>query len=154
MKPLTLQEMIEALQNVTFQGAATDSPEGSRYVNMSETLINQFVGSLQALNESTDKAQESLKALGVKLEAATLERDVDVALAKAALELGSSDAEEAFKAQIIEACKDSEDQSQVIKSMIDAKEAELGLKDDNVPGLKSSSTDKLKTIDLKAHSLN
>ena len=154
MKPLTLQEMIEALQNVTFQGAATDSPEGSRYVNMSETLINQFTEGLQALQEGQAQATVTAEQLRASLTAATLERDVDVALAKAALELGSSDAEEAFKAQIIEACKDSEDQSQVIKSMIDAKEAELGLKDDNVPGLKSSSTDKLKTIDLKAHSLN
>ena len=153
-KRMKLAAVIAALQAITFEGSATDEPEGSRFANLSETSINAFIEDLQAEAKSMTDLQAQVTETKAALGTATLERDVDVALAKAALELGSSDAEEAFKAQIIEACKDSEDQSQVIKSIIDAKEAELGLKNDNVPGLKSSSTDKLKTIDLKAHSLN
>lgn len=159
MKLLTLAAIVAALTtDAQFQGAATDEPEGSRYLNISATLAGQFAESIGAAITDIEHLQAELdeqKALNVQTK---LEKEVDVALAHAGLELGSIDAEHAFRAELLAAAGEAEDSGAAIEALIDAKEKALGLPNDNMPGLKASETDKLsgkvKEIDTRASSLN
>ena len=45
---MSMIEIIDALERAPRQGAAVDVPEGSRYVVISETALNQMIRELRA----------------------------------------------------------------------------------------------------------
>jgi hypothetical protein len=48
-KPVTSQELTECLRAAEWHGEETDRPEGARYVNVSETLAERIILSLNRL---------------------------------------------------------------------------------------------------------
>jgi hypothetical protein len=46
---LTIQDMIEVLDGSDRMGMPVDVPEGSRYVQLSETLVQEMANSLRCL---------------------------------------------------------------------------------------------------------
>jgi hypothetical protein len=44
---LTIQEIVESLKSAPRLGAEKDDPEGARYIQISDTLVNLFVLSLE-----------------------------------------------------------------------------------------------------------
>ena len=57
----SVQQIINALATAERQGSATDQPEGSRYILLSETLANHFTSSLRA-HLVAAKAEKEIKA--------------------------------------------------------------------------------------------
>ncbi len=53
MKELTTPEVIQILHKAERAGAETDEPEGSRYIQLSETLVLQMVASLAVAHTQT-----------------------------------------------------------------------------------------------------
>lgn len=45
-----INDVLDCLANVEYRGATVDEPEGSRYVLLSETLIQQIVRALKPLS--------------------------------------------------------------------------------------------------------
>lgn len=143
-KILALAEIISALNDAERQGTATDNPEGSRYIQLSDSLAVQLADSLEAHAAQYESLQSQLEAAQAEDTNATAEARnalVDNLLASADLPETSPELDTEFKASLVQLATNAastQEAEDAVSTAIEKRQKLLGYAQ-NTPNIEAGS---------------
>ena len=140
MEPLTLEQIIQALEQHPRMGAAEDSPEGSRYVQISTTALSDITRSLKAHQEAHAALEQQVAASEQASLAASRQAIVDKVLAADDWQSGDAEIDAEFRSDALALAMSAEDDEAAEAALAKAvsKQQKLLARAQNTPGIEAN----------------